>query len=74
MTYNTNVSIPVQKVRAFIRALLVNGGHLGNENGTWRLTSFTIPGLNANATYQSEDQAIDAVLGAQFPEAMSKAA
>lgn len=68
-------TIPVSQVRAMIRQIAVTGGFLKNQNGGWLFgdkTPFT--GLNLHASYQSEDQAVDTVLGIYFPELVKAAA
>lgn len=76
--YDTNATIPVSDVRQFVRRIAVDGGLLKNQGGTWRFNGVNqslFTGLDTTATYQSEDQAIDAILGVYFPSlAKNKAA
>lgn len=70
-----NATVPVSQVRTFVRKIAQEGKFLNNVNGGWSFAARTpFIGLNTGMTYQTEDQALDAVLGIYFPELLKKAA
>lgn len=67
--------VPIDQVRAMFRRIVTDGAYLKNVNGGW-LFNERVPftGLNLHASYASEEQAIDTLIGIYFPNALRAAA
>ena len=70
-------TVPIEQIRSRLRPLLVESGLLVKTGGTYRFDvenagaiGFDVGGTN----FQTEDQAVDAILAHWFPNAYQKAA
>lgn len=69
-TNYTNQTVPLSQVRDFIKRVLVEGKHLKTLDGKAHFQgSIPFAGIDSSIAYESQDQAIDAVVGLYFPHA-----
>ncbi len=66
--YDANAMVPISKVHALLTDLVAAGNFLSFTNGFWRFSAPAIVGINTQTGYKTKDEAIDALLGVQFPE------
>ena len=73
---NADFSIPITQLRAKLRTLLTAPGLTTRAGSKIAFTNEIAPvvGVPNSVTYQSEDELIDAVLHAWFPNAYRQAA
>ncbi len=72
-----NVSIPLSDLKAKLTPFFLNAGVIVKEGNSYKFDQRvlgTVPGLTTSTTYNNQEQAIDAIFRAWFPEYIRRAA
>lgn len=69
---NQTGSIPISEVRSKLTPFILNAGIIVRDGAVFRLDQRvlgTAPGINQSVTYATQDEAVNALFRAWFPQA-----